>query len=125
LLRLHPRQIDGLNEVVAKIDQQVRDNLAPFCTAVRQLYSIPGIKDLSGQNIISEIGIDMSGSAAGGNLVSWTGLCQRKDESAGKRRCTRLRKGGEEKTVTYTPCSTRSGNAREPKRPSVPSPPRC
>jgi transposase len=105
LLRLHLRQIDTLNEAVAEIDQQVQDNLAPFRTAVRQLCSIPGIKDLSGQTITAEIGIDMSRFAAAANLVSWAGLCPRNDESAGKRRSTRLRKGSPWLKATLIQCA--------------------
>src|SRR5436853_6671078 len=44
--------------------------------------------------IVAEIGVDMSRFPSPGHLVSWAGLCPRNDESAGKRRTTRLRKGG-------------------------------
>jgi transposase len=43
--------------------------------------------------IVSEIGTDMSRFPNAGHLLSWAGLCPRNDESAGKRRSTRLRKG--------------------------------
>jgi hypothetical protein len=43
---------------------------------------------------VSEIGTDMSRFPDAGHLVSWAGLCPRNDESAGKRRSTRVRKGG-------------------------------
>lgn len=46
------------------------------------------------QVIVSEIGTDMSRFPTPGNLVSWAGLCPRNDESAGKRRSTRVRKSG-------------------------------
>src|SRR6185295_12614612 len=45
------------------------------------------------QVIVSEIGVDMSRFASAGHLISWAGLCPRSDESAGKRRSTRLRQG--------------------------------
>jgi len=51
------------------------------------------VKALSGQGIVCEIGTDMSRFPTAGHLVSWAGLCPRNDESAGKRRSTRLRKG--------------------------------
>ena len=43
--------------------------------------------------IVAEIGVDMSRFPSAGHLVSWAGLCPRNDESAGKRRSTRVRKG--------------------------------
>jgi transposase len=43
--------------------------------------------------IIAEIGVDMSVFRSAGHLVSWAGLCPGQDESAGKRRSGRTRKG--------------------------------
>jgi len=93
LLRLHLRQIDALDEAIADIDREVNRELDPFRDAVRLLRSIPGVSDLTAQVIVSEIGIDMSRFPTAGHLISWAGLCPRNDESAGKRRSTRLRKG--------------------------------
>ena len=93
LLRLHLRQIDALNDAVAAIDQEVDRDLEPFRQAVRLLRTIPGVSDLSARVILSEIGTDMTRFPTAGHLVSWAGLCPRNDESAGKRRSTRLRKG--------------------------------
>jgi hypothetical protein len=66
---------------------------AGFRQAVRLLRTHPGLSDLGGQVVISEIGVDMSRFPTAGHLVSWVGLCPRNDESAGKRRSNRLRKG--------------------------------
>lgn len=93
LLRLHLRQIDALAEAIEAIDQEVDRELDPFRDAVRLLRSIPGVSDLTAQVIVSEIGTDMSRFPTAGHLISWAGLCPRNDESAGKRRSTRLRKG--------------------------------
>jgi len=93
LLRLHLNQIDSLAAAIATVDAQVEENLGPFRTAVQQVVSIPGIKDLGAQAIVSEIGIDMTRFPSDAHLISWAGLCPRNDESAGKRRSNRLRKG--------------------------------
>jgi hypothetical protein len=58
--------------------------------------SIPGIKNLGAHVIVSEIGIDMSRFASAAHLISWACICPRNDESAGKRRSNRVRKGGTE-----------------------------
>jgi transposase len=60
LVRLHLNQIDALDAAMATIHAQVETNLGPFHTAVELIMSIPGIKNLSAQVIVSEIGIDMS-----------------------------------------------------------------
>jgi transposase len=67
-------------------------DLAPFHDAVRLLRSIPGVSDLTARVIVSEIGTDMTRFPTAGHLISWAGLCPRNDESAGKRRSTRLKR---------------------------------
>jgi Transposase and inactivated derivatives len=48
---------------------------------------------LAARTILAEIGADMSRFATAGHLLSWAGLCPGQNESAGKRRSSRLRKG--------------------------------
>jgi transposase len=93
LLRLHLRQIDALDAAALEIDAEVDRDLAPFRQAVCLLRTMPGISDLSAQVIVSEIGIDMSRFPTAAHLISWAGLCPRNDESAGKRRSNKMRKG--------------------------------
>lgn len=93
LLKLHLQHIDAVDAAIAEVDREVGTRLEPFRVAVEQLVTIPGISELAAQTIVSEIGIDMSRFPTAGHLVSWAGLCPKNDESAGKRRSTRLRKG--------------------------------
>jgi transposase len=50
-------------------------------------------RSASAQVILAEIGTDMTRFTTAGHLLSWAGLVPRLDESAGKRRSTRVRKG--------------------------------
>jgi transposase len=93
LLRLHLQQIDALDRAIAEIDREVEANLAPFRDLIPVLTSIPGIGELAARVLLAEIGADMSRFPTAGHLVSWAGLCPKNDESAGKRRSTRMRKG--------------------------------
>ena len=93
LLRLHLKQIDAIAAAISDIDQEVDAHVEPFRTAVQLLITAPGIDVLSACGILAEIGRDMSRFATAGHLISWVGLCPRNDESAGKRRSTRMRKG--------------------------------
>jgi transposase len=93
LLRLHLRQIEALEAAITDLDREVETELAPFRAAVRLLRSIPGVSALSAEVIVAEIGTEMGRFPTAGHLLSWAGLCPRSDESAGKRRSTRLRKG--------------------------------
>ena len=93
LLRLHLQQIDALDAAVSEIDREVNERIEPFRTAVELLTTIPGISELGARIIVAEIGNDMSRFATAAHLISWAGLCPKNDESAGKRRSTRMRKG--------------------------------
>jgi len=93
MLELHLKQIDSLEKAVRELEARMGDALAPFREPVRRLTTIPGISDVAAHVIVSEIGLDMSRFPTAGHLISWAGLCPRLDESAGKRRSTRVRKG--------------------------------
>ena len=93
LLRLHLGQYDALAKALGEIDAEVERDLDPFRDSVRLLRTVPGVGDLAARAIVAEIGSDMRRFPTAAHLVSWAGLCPRNDESAGKRRSTRLRKG--------------------------------
>lgn len=95
LLKLHLEQIDALDKAVSEVEARLGDALKPFRDLERLLMTMPGVSVTTAQVLLSEIGTDMSRFPTAGHLVSWAGLCPGNDESAGKRRSTRLRKGGQ------------------------------
>jgi transposase len=105
LLALHLKQIDALDEAIAGIDQEVDAHVEPFRAAIAQLISIPGIGDLGACVILAEIGHDMSRFPTQRHLISWAGLCPKNDESAGKRRSNRMRKGAPWLKTTLIQCA--------------------
>ncbi len=94
MLKLHLDLIAALEHALGEVDAEVGKSLAPIHQRARLLTTVPGIGDLVAQVIVAEIGVDMTRFPTAGHLVSWAGLCPRNDESAGKRRSTRLRKSG-------------------------------
>ena len=105
LLKLHLDQIDAIDAAIARLDEEVNANVEPFRAAIELLSSIPGISHLSAEVLVSEIGIDMSRFKTEGHLISWAGLCPRNDESAGKRRSTRMKKGAPWLKTTLVQCA--------------------
>jgi transposase len=91
LLELHLTQIEALDDAVRKLEGHVGETLAPFRTAAARLTTMPGVSETVARVLIAEIGVDMTRFPTAGHLVSWAGLCPRLDESAGKRRSTRIR----------------------------------
>jgi transposase len=104
ILQLHLEQYDALDKAIAKIDQavdaaiarmdeEVEAGQATFRALISLLCTIPGVSILSATMILAEIGRDMSRFPTSGHLVSWAGMCPGHNESAGKRKSSRLRKG--------------------------------
>jgi transposase len=94
LLRRHLEVIEQLEKTCSEFDQRLEVALDPFRADVERLLTIHGVGKVAAQVIIGEIGTDMSRFPSAAHLRSWAGLCPRMDESAGKRRSTRLRKAG-------------------------------
>ncbi len=105
LLRLHLQQIDAIDGAIGEIDREVDTNVEPFRAAIGLLMTIPGISELSARVILAEIGCDMGRFPSAAHLISWAGLCPKNDESAGKRRSTRMRKGAPWLKTTLTQCA--------------------
>ena len=105
MLRLLLQHIDAIDAAVTQIDQEVDAQVEPFRAVVQLLTTIPGISELSACVILAEIGRDMSRFPTAGHLISWAGLCPKNDESAGKRRSTRMRKGAPWLKTTLVQCA--------------------
>jgi transposase len=95
LLRLHLSQIEGLERLVADLESDITRHLEPFRSQLERLTTIPGASETVAAVLIAEIGVDMTRFPTAGHLISWAGLCPRMDESAGKQRNTRTRKGAQ------------------------------
>lgn len=104
LLKLYLAQYDSLAAAIDAIDQQVEvliarmdaeaaESPAAFRALIVLLCTMPGIARLAAVAILAEIGYDMSRFPTAGHLLSWAGLCPGHNESAGKRKSSRLRKG--------------------------------
>ncbi len=85
--------IDFLDEAIARLSEEVAGRLRPLDSAIEQLDSIPGVGRYMAEALLAEIGADMSRFPTAGHLASWAAMCPGSDESAGKRRSGRTRKG--------------------------------
>ena len=109
-------QYDRLAETVASIDQTIDAAItrmdkretagqASFRALILLLATIPGVGSLAATTILAEIGTDMSRFPTAGHLLSWAGFCPGQNESAGKRRSARLRKGAPWLKVMLVQCA--------------------
>ncbi len=85
--------IDYLDTTIARLNQEVQTRLAPFDDLLARLDTIPGIGQLTAEALVAELGTDMGRFPSAKHLASWAGMCPGNDESAGKRRSGKTRKG--------------------------------
>jgi len=85
--------LDFLDEQIERLTEAIGEQIAPFEAAVELLCTIPGVQRRLAENVIAEIGTDMSVFPTAGHLASWAGQCPGNDQSGGKRRSGRTRKG--------------------------------
>lgn len=86
-------QIDSLEETIARFDHEIEEYCRPFEEAVVLLDTIPGIARATAEIIVSEIGTDMNRFPTADHLAAWAGVAPGNNESAGKRRSGKTRKG--------------------------------
>jgi transposase len=106
---LHLEHIDHLVDMIARLDTRIDEACLPFVVQTELLATIPGIGERAAQVIISEIGVDMARFPTAGHLASWARLCPGNNESAGKHRTGRTRKGSKELCTVLTECAWAAG----------------
>jgi transposase len=85
--------LDFLNKKIDEIEKQIGHRSRAFDEAIRLWDTIPGIDQVTACCLVAEIGAQMEQFPSAAHLASWAGLCPGNDESAGKRRSGKTRKG--------------------------------
>lgn len=86
-------QIDSVEASITRLDTAIEETSAPFREAVVLLDTIPGVGQTTAQVIVSEIGVQMERFSTAGHLCAWAGVAPGNNESAGKQRSGKTRKG--------------------------------
>lgn len=89
-------QIDSLEETIARFTAQIEATCAhdgAEADVVALLDGIPGLSQVTAQVVVAEIGTDMRRFPSAAALAAWAGLAPGNDESAGRQRSGRTRKG--------------------------------
>jgi transposase len=89
-------QLDHIEELDARIGRvsaEIAERLRPFDDALARLDTLPGVGRRTAEDLLAEIGTDMTRFPTAGHLASWAGMCPGNHESAGKQRSGKTRKG--------------------------------
>ena len=82
-----------LEEQIDALDRTLIAAMKPYEWAWKLLQTIPGLDEISSAMILIEIGDEMSRFGSAARLASWAALCPGNNESAGKRKSGRIRRG--------------------------------
>jgi transposase len=86
--------IDFLSEQIEMLDQEIAQRLSSYQEDIERLDSIPGIATRMAEQILAEIGTDVGNQfPTTAHLCSWAALVPGHNESAGKRKSSRTKKG--------------------------------
>jgi transposase len=87
------RHIEEIEARIARFDAQLLDGLHPERNILVLLQTLPGVNLIGAAMLLVEIGNDMDAFGSADRLASWVGICPGNNESAGKRKSGRIRKG--------------------------------
>jgi transposase len=93
LLAQQLAHLDGLEELIERLSAEIADRLRPCMDTVERLDAIPGVGRQTAEILVAEIGTNLSRFPTAAHLASWAGMCPGNNESAGKRRTGKARKG--------------------------------
>ena len=93
MLQSQFRHLDFLDGEIAGMDEQVVSRMRPFEEAIQRLDAIPGVGPRTAEDVLSEIGLDMTRFPTSDHISSWAKMCPGNNESAGKRKGTGTGRG--------------------------------
>src|SRR6267378_7897212 len=93
LLRLQLNRLEAAEKDLAVLEQRIQEKLKPYQAQLTLLDEIPGVDWTLAAGFIAVIGVDMSVFGSVSQLASWAGVCPGNNESAGKRKSSRIPKG--------------------------------
>jgi transposase len=78
--------MSSTEQVISRIDKRIKELLSPYDNVLKLLKEVPGLNDKSIEDLVAEIGLDMSVFPSDKHLCSWVGIAPGNNESAGKKK---------------------------------------
>jgi transposase len=93
LVAMHLGHVDFLDEQVDELSARIAEQTRPFEAELLRLETIPGVKRRTAEVLAAEVGVAMAQFPSARHLASWAGMAPGNNESAGKRKGAKTRKG--------------------------------
>lgn len=106
MLQVMLKHMDELSKHIQELDEDIDRHMKDEeKMAAARIQDIPGIGNTSAETILSVIGTDMSRFPTDAHISSWAGLCPGNNQSAGKRKSGKTRKGNALLRSTLVVCA--------------------
>jgi transposase len=93
LIAAQLEHIDFLERQIARLSEEIARRMRPFEEELVLLDTVPGVGRRLAEEIVAETGTNMERFPTAAHLASWAGMAPGNNESAGKRKSGRTRKG--------------------------------
>lgn len=104
--------IDFLTQRIVECEQEIDELCRPFAEVLERLDGITGMNLRSAQDVVAEIGLDMNQFPSHKHLCSWAGVSPGNNESAGRRKRARTKKGNKWLTAILVQCAQAAGHTK-------------
>lgn len=101
-----------LEKAISEIENEIDQHLTPFRQEVDLLNTLPGVNKIAASAILAEIGTDMSIFPSDNHLSSWAGISPGNNESAGKKKRSRVTPGNRSLKSVLCECAWAASNTK-------------
>jgi hypothetical protein len=112
LLKSMYNHLKQIEEEKAVIEAEIDKRMAKESAIIECLEAIPGVGKTTAQSILAEIGTNMNQFPSEKHLASWAGICPGQNESAGKRKSGKTRKGNSHLKKTLAQCANSASHTK-------------
>jgi len=113
LLRSMSKHLEHIKEEIAVIDAEIDKRMEIDREIIERIKEIPGVGKTTAQAILAEIGTNMDQFTNEAHLASWAGICPVHNESAGKRKSGKTKKGNSNIKKTLVQCANSASHSKD------------
>ena len=113
LLKSMYNHLKQIKEEIAVIEEEIDRRMEKDAEIIERLDEIPGVGKTAAQAILAEMGTNMEQFPDENHLASWAGVCPSQNESAGKRKSGKTRKGNSNLKKTLVQCANSASRCKD------------